>query len=288
MSSFSTPPHRLTEADARGPAATSEATRTARRERIARRRPTDTHLRDMLLVTLTVAWGSIDAISFAGLGRVYSAFQTGNVIALGLGTGGVAGAPVVRAAVSLAAFAIGVLIATRIVEHPTAGAVWPRRLEVVLLAIGGILIGFLVFWIVVNGHPSSTSADLLIAISALGAGMETGAIFRLGIRAVFTTAATATVTAFMSDVDDDLTGQRADVDDDLTGKRGDAVDQVRLLLVIVGAFAGACAGSALLVNAHDIAPIVAPVLTLAVAATARVVFGVPARLDATATMEVTP
>jgi len=266
MNGFSTPPHRLAKAGALGPTALTGATRAGWRERIAKRRPTDSRLRDLLLVTLTSAWGSIDAISFAALGRVYSAFQSGNVIALGLGAGGVPGAPVVRAAVSLGAFAIGVLIATRIVEHPPADVVWPSRLEAVLLAIGGILIVFLVFWIVVDGRPSSTSADLLIAISALGAGMETGAIFRLGVRAVFTTAATATVTAFVSDVDDDLTRQR-----------NGAVDQVRLLFVIVGAFAGACAGAALLANVRDIAPIVAPVLTLAVAVAARVAFGVPAR-----------
>src|SRR6202042_2152848 len=89
----------------------------------------------------------------------------------------------------------------RIVGHPPGGALWPRRLEVVLVIIAGILIGFLVFWVVVNGHPSSTSADLLVAISALGGGMETGAIFRLGLRAVFTTALTATWTTFASDVD---------------------------------------------------------------------------------------
>jgi uncharacterized membrane protein YoaK (UPF0700 family) len=243
----------------------------------AKPRPTDTQIRDALLVVLAVAWGSIDAISFGALGRVYSAFQTGNLITLGLGTGGLSGAPVLRAAVSLAAFGIGVLVATRIVEHPPAGVLWPRRLEVALVVIGGILIGFLVFWIVVNGHPSSTSAALLIAISALGAGMETGAIFRLGIRAVFTTAATATVTAFVSDVDDDLSGQRADVEDDLTGKRGAAVDQVRLLLVIVAMFTGACAGAVLLVNVREIAPILAPVLTFGVAATARLTFRAPAR-----------
>lgn len=262
MNSSSTPPHRLAGVDVVGPAPPAGRTRATWGQRIAQRRPSDTQLRDILLVALTLAWGSIDAISLGALGRVYSAFQTGNVITLGLGTGGAPGAPVLRAAVSLAAFGIGVVVATRIVEHPPADVLWPRRLDVVLVAIGGILIGFLVFWIVVNGHPSSTSADLLIAISALGAGMETGAIFRLGVRAVFTTAATATVTAFMSDVDDDLTHQR-----------NAAVDQTRLLLVIVAAFAGACAGGALLINVRDIAPIVAPALTLAVAATARVGFG---------------
>lgn len=100
----------------------------------AKRRLTDTQIRDVLLVVLAVACGSIDAISFGGLGRVYSAFQTGNLITLGLATGGLSGAPVLRAAVSLAAFAIGVLVATRIVGHPPASGVWPRRLEVVLAA----------------------------------------------------------------------------------------------------------------------------------------------------------
>jgi uncharacterized membrane protein YoaK (UPF0700 family) len=262
MNSGSTPPHRVEHADATGALTPGRPTPTGRRARLARRRPSDTRLRDMLLVALTLAWGSIDAISFAGLGRVYSAFQTGNVIVLGLGTSGASGVPVLRAGVSLATFGFGVLVATRIVGHPSAAVVWPRRLESVLVAIGAVLTGFLVFWIVVNGRPSSTSADLLIAISAFGAGMETGAIFRLGVRAVFTTAATATVTAFVSDVDDDLTRQRSAV-----------VDQGRLLLVIVAAFAGACAGGALLVNVRDIAPILAPTLTLAVAATARFAFG---------------
>jgi len=262
MNSSSIPPHRMVDADVVPPATPVGPTRTGWRGRITKRHPNDTQARDVLLVALAFAWGSIDAVSFGGLGKVYSAAQTGNLITLGLGAGGVAGAPVLRAGVSVAAFAVGVLIATRIVGHPPAGVLWPHRLEAVLVVIGGILIGFLVFWIVVNGHPSSTSADLLIAISALGAGMETGAIFRLGLRAVFTTALTATVTTFMSDVDDDLTQQR-----------NDAVDQVRLLLVIVGAFAGVCAGAALLVDVRQIAPVLAPAVTLAVAATAKVAFG---------------
>jgi hypothetical protein len=133
MNSSSIPPHRIEHVDVTRPAAPGGPTRTRWRARIARRRPNDTQLRDMLLVALTLAWGSIDAISFGGLGRVYSAFQTGNVIVLGLGTSGASGVPVLRAGVSLASFGIGVLVATRIVGHPSAGVVWPRRLESVLV-----------------------------------------------------------------------------------------------------------------------------------------------------------
>src|SRR6202034_2278528 len=76
MSSNSIPPHRIAKADLARP---------------AKRRRNDTYLRDALLVALAFAWGSIDAISFGGLGKVYSTAQTGNLITLGLGAGGCVG-----------------------------------------------------------------------------------------------------------------------------------------------------------------------------------------------------
>jgi hypothetical protein len=72
-----------------------------------------------------------------------------------------------RAGVSLAAFGLGALIATRVIP---------------------------------DGPPSVTLGDLLIALGALAAGLQTGAMMRLGVRAVFTTALTATWTALSSDV----------------------------------------------------------------------------------------
>jgi hypothetical protein len=51
---------------------------------------------------------------------------------------------------------------------------------------------FAALWLSVGGHASLTAIYFLLAISALGMGFQTAAVFSLGIRGVFTTAATAT------------------------------------------------------------------------------------------------
>jgi uncharacterized membrane protein YoaK (UPF0700 family) len=53
----------------------------------------DRTVRDWLLFTLTVSSGAVDAISFLALGKVFTAFMTGNLAFLGMGIAGSAGAP---------------------------------------------------------------------------------------------------------------------------------------------------------------------------------------------------
>ena len=74
-------------------------------------------VRDLLLNALTVSSGAIDAISFLALGKVFSAFMTGNIVFLGLRVAGAPHAPGgVAICVSMAAFAAGVYLSTRIVK----------------------------------------------------------------------------------------------------------------------------------------------------------------------------
>jgi uncharacterized membrane protein YoaK (UPF0700 family) len=216
------------------------------------------HLRDAMLIALTASIGSIDAVSWLGLEKVYSAFQTGNLVVLGFGTAGASGPPVMRAAVSFAAFGCGALVASRFVAVDAADALWPRRVTGVLGGVAIAQMAFLALWLGVGGRPSEHSGDVLIGISALAAGLQTGAIFSLGVRAVFTTAATATWTALMSDI---AGGPR--VPRDLT----------RLAAVVLAAFVGAVAGSVLMVHTRDVAPLLAPALTVGVVLTASLVFG---------------
>src|SRR2546427_3888953 len=94
-------------------------------------------IRDLLLNALTLSSGAVDAISFLALGKVFTAFMTGNIAFLGMGIAGSAGAPrIVSVLASMAGFAGGIYFATRIVtpsrqpaaherEEPTA-VVWPR------------------------------------------------------------------------------------------------------------------------------------------------------------------
>src|SRR3954470_12518521 len=102
---------------------------TSRRAATAARRLSAAHIRDLLLVALTASSGVIDAISFLALGKVFTAFMTGNVVfaALGLvGAFGPSGPDPVRVVAALVAFASGVLIATRVVEDDGSRGMWPR------------------------------------------------------------------------------------------------------------------------------------------------------------------
>jgi uncharacterized membrane protein YoaK (UPF0700 family) len=52
------------------------------------RRAVELTVRDLLLNALTLSSGAIDAISFLALGKVFSAFMTGNIAFLGLRVAG--------------------------------------------------------------------------------------------------------------------------------------------------------------------------------------------------------
>src|SRR2546427_4986772 len=80
-------------------------------------------IRDLLLNALTVSSGAIDAISFLALGKVFSAFMTGNIAFLGLRVAGAGGPGVVAILISIAAFAVGVYLSTRIVKPSESSVV---------------------------------------------------------------------------------------------------------------------------------------------------------------------
>src|SRR2546423_7307841 len=59
------------------------------------------------LLVLTFTTGLVDAVSYLGLGRVFTANMTGNVVLLGFGIAGRGGLPVVAPLVSLGSFLLG-------------------------------------------------------------------------------------------------------------------------------------------------------------------------------------
>jgi uncharacterized membrane protein YoaK (UPF0700 family) len=214
--------------------------------------------RDASLVLLTVSTGAVDAISWLGLGKVFSAFMTGNLAFAGFRIGGADAPSAPRVLAAVAAFAVGAALSAWIVS-PTKGSdhVWPRRVTVALSTAFVAQAAFLVLWIAVDAQPSSRAGDLLIAVSALAMGMQTAAVFSLGVRAVFTTAATATWAVLMGD---------------LTSWSTSHGERRRLTAVIVALLVGSALGAFLVGHA----PIWAPALPLAVSgfvvATATAVF----------------
>ena len=65
------------------------------------------HPLSLTLLVLTFSTGTVDAVSYLGLGHVFTANMTGNVVLLGFGIAGAGGLPIVAPIVSMAAFAVG-------------------------------------------------------------------------------------------------------------------------------------------------------------------------------------
>jgi uncharacterized membrane protein YoaK (UPF0700 family) len=217
----------------------------------------DLSVRDLLLNALAVSSGAVDAISFLALGKVFSAFMTGNIAFLGLRVAGASAPGGVAIVVSMAAFAVGVYLSTRIVRPSEGTGMWPRRVTV---ALGVSLIAhavFLAVWFASNGQPSIDVAHVLLGSWGLAMGMQSAAVRTLHVEGVFTTAATATIILLVGD---------------MTTWSATVAERRRLASVLVSLFVGATAGGLLLVHAHIYAPVLPFVITVMTVATAAIAF----------------
>ena len=212
----------------------------------------DLNVRDLLLIALTVSSGAIDAISYLGLGKVFSAFMTGNLVFLGFGIAQAGGPHVLPIIIALSVFSAGAYLGTQIALPSQGSGLWPWRVSVALGLAAIVQAGFLGVWMASAGQPSSAIANVLIGLSSLAMGIQTAAVRSLGVQGVFTTAATFTLVAFAGD---------------FTGSRPQA-EAPRLAGVLVGLVAGAAAGGLLLAHAPSYAAGLPLAITILVVATA--------------------
>jgi uncharacterized membrane protein YoaK (UPF0700 family) len=219
---------------------------------------TPERVRDLLLVGLTFSSGAVDAISYLALGKIFTAFMTGNLVFLGLGIAGAGTSDVVHAGVSLVVFVAGVVLSQWIIEPVRGSAVWPHRVSVALTVVVVAQACFLVAWLATSGRPSHDAGELLVILSALAMGVQSSAVRALGVQAVFTTAATATVIAFAADLE---AGHRS------------APERLRVTAILAGLVAGVCAGALLVVHARAYAAVLPLVVTALVLGGAWVAFG---------------
>lgn len=197
------------------------------------------------LLALTFTTGLVDAVSFLGLGRVFTANMTGNIVLLGFGISGSGGLPVLAPIVSLVAFlagaVIGGILANRLLErHPEhLGAA--LGVEVAMIGIAAIVAG------AVNVRHGAFSGYVLIALLALAMGVRNASIRRIGVRDLTTTVLTGTLTELAAD-------------SPLTGGSGRGL--TRRSATIAAMLIGAIVGALLLKTSLVLPLIVAAVLAL--------------------------
>jgi len=220
-------------------------------------------VRDRLLIGLAFASGMFEAICFLSFGKVFTAFQTGNIVFLGVGLAGTRapfGPDWVRVVISLAAFAAGAALAARVlarfdgdeeVEDSEITEAWPRRVSIVLVGVLVVQIGFLVVWMATS--PSSGVSNTLIGLNALAMGAQMNAIRSMHVPGISTTAATATFISL-------VTG--------LSNWSLKSPVLRRLAGVLVGMALGAFVGDWMLDHASTYAPLVPVAVIAAVIAVA--------------------
>lgn len=211
-------------------------------------------LRDVLLVALTIASGAVDAISYFGLGKIFSAFMTGNIVFLGLGIAHLKGPAVLPVTLALSTFAAGAYLGGRVVTlRSHEPGLWPWRVTVLLALVAIVEACFLAVWSATAGQPSTAITDVVIVLLSLAMGIQTAAVRSLGVQGVFTTAGTFTLVA--------LAGTFA-------GTRS-RTEMPRLVGVLVGLVVGAIGGGLLFLHARGYAPVLPLAITVLVVLTGR-------------------
>lgn len=187
------------------------------------------HPLTVLLLTLTFSTGLVDAASYLGLGRVFSANMTGNVVLLGFGIAGGFHLPVVAPIVSLMAFlagaGLGGVLAGRMAQRHRAHVGAALGAEVALLAAAGLVTALAAV------RPDGAPSDLVVGLLALAMGLRNATVRRIGVPDLTTTVLTLT-----------LTGLAAD----LRQLRANRSAPARRLLAVAAMLTGAVAGALLL------------------------------------------
>jgi uncharacterized membrane protein YoaK (UPF0700 family) len=186
-----------------------------------------------LMLTLTVATGLVDAVSYLALGQVFVANMTGNVVFLGFALAGAEGLSALASVVSMAAFLAGALaggrLGTRFTAHRGRLLTTATALQALLVAAAAVTAA------VSHGEVTTTVRYTLIVLLGLAMGLQNAVARRLGVPDLTTTVLTLT-----------LTGLAADS----TSAGGPAPRPGRRILAVLAMFLGALAGAALLMHAE--------------------------------------
>ncbi len=217
--------------------------------------------RDALLIALTFASGVTDAFSYLGLGQIFTANMTGNVVFLALAVGERSVLTALHSVGALIGFSLGAVAAGQLLARPRPAGPWPRRVTWLLGVESACVSAIVAVWILTGGEPAAGLLYVLIALSSFGMGVQNAAARHLAVPGLTTTVVTTALTGFMVDLP-------------ALGIAGST--QRRAVAATVALFCGAAVGATLMVYARVATPWVTLATVLGVAILAYVSFGGPA------------
>nr|WP_253796743.1 YoaK family protein [Kitasatospora paracochleata] len=189
-----------------------------------------------LLLGLTFVTGLVDAVSFLGLGRVFVANMTGNVVFLGFALAGDRSLSAPASLLALGAFLAGGVVGGRVAPRTAPATVFPVLIAGHAVLVAAALVAGL----------AGASVYPRIALLALGMGLQNAVVHRLGVPDLTTTVLTRTLTGLAVD------------------RPGAA--SVRRVLSVLAMFAGALVGGLLQLHGRSDLALGGAVLLLLLAA----------------------
>jgi len=148
------------------------------------------------LAALTVVSGMLDAVSFLGLGHVFIANMTGNVVLIGFAAAGAPGFSFMASLCALGCFLGGAVMGGRLAQRaPTHRTLMllVMTIEAACTATAAVIAGTVSA--IGTGWPRFT----VIALLAFGVGLRNTAVRRLKVPDMSTTVLTTTLTGLASE-----------------------------------------------------------------------------------------
>jgi uncharacterized membrane protein YoaK (UPF0700 family) len=147
------------------------------------------------LAALTAVSGFVDAVSFLGLGHVFTANMTGNVLLIGFAFAGTPGFSAAASLCALGAFLAGAVLGGRLAlrVHPVRNLLLVAMvIEAACTTTAAIIAGS------VPAIGSGWPRYVVLALLAGGVGLRNSAVRRVGVPDMSTTVLTTTLTGLAS------------------------------------------------------------------------------------------
>jgi uncharacterized membrane protein YoaK (UPF0700 family) len=199
-----------------------------------------------ILLLLTFGTGVVDAISILGLGRVFVANMTGNIVFIGFALAGAPGYSVWGSLVALAAFLVGATIGGVVIARMTSnrGGLLRNSLSLQL----ALIVAALVISAISGDRLGAAMQVVVLALAALGLGLQNAVVRRLAVPDMTTTVLTMTLTGIASDL-----------------RNRDTATALRRSLAVLAMLVGATLGGLIVLDAGATAGLAVVVGVLAVA-----------------------
>ncbi len=155
------------------------------------------HLHVWLMMTLTVVTGSLDAVGYLGLDRVFTGNMTGNVVILGMGIAAEEGLPVAGPLIALLGYVLGAATAGRLIRGRTRG--WSPLITAVLAVNATVLAGVATVLLVTPVPGQSSGGIATAATIAVVMGAQASIARFLAVTDMTTVVVTSTITSYASE-----------------------------------------------------------------------------------------